>query len=133
NINAYLTAIDEIAAMGFNTVEVLTPMFQDNGASESMRVSVGPGRSPERKDLVKVLRHAREKGLTTVLMPLVLFENPRGNEWRGKIQPEKWDNWWKSYRKNIDYFLDIANEADASVFSIGSELLSTEKQLDRWE
>jgi len=133
NINAYLTAIDEIAAMGFNTVEVLTPMFQDNGASESIAGGRGPRPEPGAEGLIKVLRHAREKGLTTVLMPLVLFENPRGNEWRGKIQPEKWDNWWKSYRKNIDYFIDIANEADASVFSIGSELLSTEKQLDRWE
>ncbi|MCC7193318.1 MAG: hypothetical protein IT444_11100 [Phycisphaeraceae bacterium] len=133
NIDAYLQAVDEISALGFNTVELLTPMFQANGASESMRIVVGPGKSPARKDIVKVLKYARAKGLTTVLMPMVLFENPRGNEWRGKIQPEHWDRWWAAYQKNIDYFLDIANESDVSVFSVGSELLSTEKQLDRWE
>jgi hypothetical protein len=130
---AFLQAIDQIVELGGNTVEILTPCFQEHGASEDIRVIVGPGRSPKRDHLVQVLKHARSRGLTTVLMPLVLLENPRGNEWRGKIQPEKWDNWWKAYRKNLDYFLDIANEADVSVFSVGSELLSTEKQLDRWE
>jgi hypothetical protein len=119
--------------MGFNTVEVLTPTFQTDGAAEQIKVIVGPGRSPRREDLVRVLKHAHERGLTTVLMPLVLFESPRGNEWRGKIQPERWDNWWAGYRRNMDYFLDIANEAEVSVFSVGSELLSTEKQADRWD
>lgn len=132
-VDLYLRAIDQVAQMGFNTIEILTPTFQTDGAAEHIHVIVAPGRSPRREDLVRVLRYAHQRGLTTVLMPLVLFENPRGNEWRGKIQPERWDAWWASYRKNMDYFLDIANEADVSVFSVGSELLSTEKQTDRWE
>jgi hypothetical protein len=130
---AFIQAIDQIVELGGNTVEVLTPCFQEHGASEDIRVVVGPGRSPKREHLVQVLKHARSRGLTTVLMPLVLFENPRGNEWRGKIQPERWDNWWKAYRRNFEYFLDLAIECDVSVLSVGSELLSTEKQTDRWE
>jgi hypothetical protein len=123
---AFIHAIDQIADLGANTVEILTPCFQEHGASEEIRVVVGPGRSPRREHLVSVLKHARARGLTTVLMPLVLFENPRGNEWRGKIQPERWDRWWRSYGQNFDYFLQIATECDVSVLSVGSELLSSE-------
>ncbi|MCX5662419.1 MAG: hypothetical protein NTW19_22290 [Planctomycetota bacterium] len=131
-LDDHLKAIDEMAAMGFNTVEILTPAFQRDGAATDIKVDVSPGQSPRREDLIKLLKHARDKGLTTKLMPLVLFSNPRGNEWRGKIQPEQWDPWWQAYRKNIDHFVDIANEAHVTIFSVGSELLTTEKQTDRW-
>ncbi len=133
-IELYLQAIDDMARMGFNTVEVLTPTFQRDGAGEEINVDVGPGKSPDRAQLVTVLKYAKQRGLTTVLMPLVLLANPRGNEWRGKILPEHWDVWWKSYTRNIDYFMGIANETGVSIFSVGSELLSTEeKQTPQWD
>ena len=128
----YLEAIDEIAAMGFDSVEVLTPVFQTNGASQEIRIETGPGRGPPRWQVVALLQHARDRGLTTALMPVVLFTQPKGNEWRGKIHPDRWDPWWASYRRMIDYFLDIANEAGVDVFCVGSELLSTERQVNRW-
>lgn len=128
----YLQAIDEMAALGFNSVEILTPAFQTNGASDQIQVVAGPARGPERQQLVTLLRHAQSRGLMTCLMPVVLFTEPRGNEWRGKIHPEKWDPWWQSYSRMIDHFLSIANETGVDVFCVGSELLSTEKQVDRW-
>ena len=132
NHQTFLDAIDELAGLGFNSLEVTTPCFQTNGASDDIRVVVGPGRSPSRAHLRHVLRHARHRGLTTLLMPIVLFTQPRGNEWRGKIQPEDWSGWWESYRCMIDDFLDIAVETDVEIFCVGSELLSTERQSDRW-
>jgi len=131
-IEPFFKAIDEIADMGFNSVEIVTPAFQVHGGSTKIALEVGPGHSPRREDLVAVLNYARKRGLRTVLMPIVLFSAPRGNEWRGKIQPEDWDPWWKSYRQVMDYFTDVANETGVSVFSVGSELLSTEKQNSRW-
>lgn len=131
-IDRYLAAVDEMADMGVTSLEIVTPAFQRDGAAEEIRITVGPGLSPKREDLVKLLKHAKAKGMTTKLMPIVLFSQPRGNEWRGKIKPENWDKWWASYARMLDYFIDIANETGVSVFSVGSELLSTEKFGDRW-
>jgi hypothetical protein len=132
DVQAFYRAIDDVAKLGFNSVEIVTPAFQLNGASTKIALEVGPGKSPRREDLTAVLNYARKKGLKTVLMPIVLFKSPRGNEWRGKIQPEHWEPWWASYREIMDYFTDIANETGVSVLSVGSELLSTEKQGDQW-
>jgi hypothetical protein len=132
DLTLYLKAIDQIAAMGFNSVEIVTPAFQEDGASEKISVRYGPGLSPTREDLVEVLIYARAKGLSTTLMPIVLFTHPRGNEWRGKISPEKWDPWWQSYQKAIDYFIDVANESQVQMFCVGSELLTTETSFEQW-
>lgn len=131
-LHLYMQAIDEMAHLGFNCVEIATPAFQTDGASDKIRIETGPDRGPSKDQLVALLRHARRRGLTTALMPQILFTHPRGNEWRGKIHPESWDPWWHSYRQVIDYFVTIANDAHVDIFSIGSELLSTERQADRW-
>lgn len=132
HLTAYLQAIDEMADLGCNSVEIVTPAFQTDGQSQQVRIETGPKRGPLRWQLLALLRHARQRGLTTTLMPQVLFTNPRGNEWRGKINPSNWEPWWNSYQRMIDYFLDIAQEASVDVFCVGSELLSTERQTDRW-
>jgi len=129
----YFDSIDELEKLGFKSLQVLTPAFQRDGAAERIEIVAEPGRCPTRRDLIDLLRYARRQGMHTTLMPTVLFTKPRGNEWRGRISPENWDNWWASYNDMIDYFLDIANEADVQMFCIGSELLSTEKHTRRWK
>jgi len=133
DVAPFLRAVDELASLGFNAVEVLTPAFQRDGVATEISVQYGPGLSPRRDDLLALLRHAKARGMTTPLMPRVVFTNPRGNEWRGKINPEDWDAWWVSYRRNLDYFIDIAREADVDILMVGSELISTERQIDRWQ
>ena len=134
NPKEYFDAVDQIAAAGFNAIEVVTPAYQTDGGSQDIYIEVGMGKCPDRPFLVELFKYAKEKkGLNTVLMPIVLFANPRGNEWRGKIQPEKWDPWWQSYHKMLDYFIAIANDANVDMMMVGSELLSTEEQTERWE
>lgn len=133
DLSLYLKAVDEIAALGFNSLEIVTPAFQDDGASQTIRIEHGPGLSPTREDLVELLLYARSKGLSTTLMPIVLFTKPRGNEWRGKITPEQWGPWWDSYQHMIDYFVEIALESDVQLFSVGSELLTTETNFEQWQ
>ncbi len=132
-LDLYLASIDEIAKLGFNCLEVATPAFQTHGASAQIQLVTGPGRGPTRQQLVTLLQHAHDRGLTTALMPQILFTDPRGNEWRGKIHPPQWGPWWESYARVTDYFLDVANEADVDIYCVGSELLSTERQADRWD
>ena len=130
DLGPYLRAIDEIADMGCNSLEIVTPAYQTDGAATD--IAIVPGLSADRADVLRLLRRAHERGLRTALMPIVLFSEPRGNEWRGKIKPDKWGPWWDSYHRVMDYFSDIAVEGRADAFAIGSELLSTEEQEGPW-
>ena len=126
-LHLYHDALEQMAATGFNAVQIVTPMFQDNGASATVQVRRGPGLGPSQSDIVSLLSHARQLGLSTMLMPQINFKNPRGNEWRGKLQPEYWGPWWDSYRHTIHEFLEIAEANQVDVFVIGCELLTTHK------
>ena len=130
-----LAAIDRIHETGFNTVQIVTPIFQTDGASEQLRAPFRPGRSPSPEQLVRLLDHAHKLGMRTILMPQINFTKPRGNEWRGKIHPEDWRVWWQNYDKLMDRYLDIAIKGHADVFTVGCELVSTldGKHLDQWQ
>jgi len=133
DLQPYITAVDEIASLGCNSLQVVTPVFQADGSSHEIKVETGPGRGPGRRQIVDLLRHAKRRGLMTSLMPQVLFTHPQGNEWRGKIHPRDWAAWWGEYREIVRYFIGIANEAGVDIFCVGSELLSTEGHTKPWQ
>ena len=61
-----------------------------------------------------------------------LLDKPIGDEWRGTIHPESWDDWWDSYRDMIQVFSSVAAVHHADMLVIGSELVSTEPMLEQW-
>lgn len=131
DLNLYLQSVDEVAALGANSVVVLTPMYQET--VESSQIRFVPSKCATDEQLIAILQHARFRGLHTTLLPIVLIERPGEKDWRGVIQPASWDAWWSSYDDFIDRFVSIAVQADVDLLAIGSELNSTENQLDRWE
>ena len=133
DLAACIVAIDEMAAAGVTHLQILTPAFQRDGADDQVRLIAGQGRGPTRSQLLAVLHYARQKQMATALLPVVLFTHPRGNEWRGKISPEYWDQWWSSYRLVMRWFVSVANEAGVDWLAVGSELLSTESQTAQWQ
>ena len=126
----YLQSVDAIAEIGANTLLLVTPMFQEKADSSEIRID--PRRCPTREQLAAILDRARGHGLQTVLLPIVLIESPGEKDWRGTLRPDDLEAWWASYERFIDYYLNIAVAAEVDVFSVGSELNSTENQLDRW-
>ncbi len=142
NLNLYHVAdvttvfaeLDRVAELGCNAVQIVTPVFQPNGASDRPRLLQRPYRGPTDDDLLAVLRHARRLGLHVALMPQVNFTEPRGNEWRGKLMPDDWDAWWTGYREVTLHFAELANDAGIDVFVVGCELLTTltSRHEERW-
>ncbi len=130
NLSLYLEAVDAIADLGANTLLVVTPMFQER--VDSSRIQFRPQKCPTDGQLKAILRRGRIRGLKTILLPIVLIEDPGPKDWRGLINPGDLDAWWASYELFINHFLDIAIEAEVDVLSVGSELNSMEGELQRW-
>jgi hypothetical protein len=126
-LDLYHDALEQMSQSGFNAVQIVTPIFQVDGGAQEVRLEHGRGRGPSMDDIASLLSHAKQLGMATMLMPQISFTHPRGNEWRGKLQPEHWAPWWQSYHKTIDLFLDIAIENEVDVFVVGCELLTTHK------
>ncbi|RPI58800.1 MAG: hypothetical protein EHM48_09755 [Planctomycetaceae bacterium] len=126
--------IGEIADTGANTICMSVAAFQQNCGSSS--IFIDARKNPSSKRMKELFDEAHKKGMKIVLMPIVLLENPRDGEWRGKIDPTKdknsWDEWWESYTNYILHYAQIAEESKVEIFMVGSELVSTESQTERW-
>ncbi len=126
----YEKYIDEIAATGANAICLSLAGFQENCSSTN--IFVNSRKICPDKRVTSLIAYAHSKGLRVVIMPIVLLENPRKGEWRGKIAPKNWDDWWENYTNFIMHYMWLAAEGKAEMFIIGSELKSTEDQTDQW-
>ena len=129
-IDRYKESINEIAALGADTVKIVVDARQEDGASNKIYVDLRM--TPNSDQLGELFRHADGLGLKVIFMPIVLIDDPKGNEWRGTIQPQSWDKWFDSYRDMLRHFLWVADSNGVDVFVIGSELLSSERHADEW-
>ena len=82
--------------------------------------------------LKELITHARKQGLRVILMPIVLLDAPKGNEWRGTIHPDDWDAWFSSYQDMILFYARVAQQTDVNMLVVGSELVSSEPFVDEW-
>lgn len=126
--------IDEIAELGANSILISTAGYQEN--SSSGEIFIDSRKCPSQEQWDQLLEYAHAKGLRVVLMPIVLLTHPRtSTEWRGVIQPPRWDEWWASYTDYILYYAKIASRHHdtVEVFIVGSELISTEDQGEQWD
>ncbi len=124
-------AIDEIAALGADTLLIAAAAYQDHAASNDLALDAKRTGTPE--EWAEIFAAARQGGLRIILMPIILLDNPRGNEWRGVIRPDDWDVWFDRYRIILTYFARLAAQHDVEVLMVGSELVSTEVHTDRWK
>ena len=126
----YRQYVQEIAASGSNSVCFVIHGLQENASSTS--IFIDRRKTPSDQELLDLLAMAHKLGLKTMIMPVVLLENPRSGEWRGKIDPSDWAAWWEDYTNFVLHYARLAAEGKADLYLIGSELISTETQEDRW-
>lgn len=127
----YEKRIDEIIEdAGANTLSLVVHGYQENCSSTS--IFVDARHIPTRDRIKALIAYAHGKKLRVVLMPVVLLENAREDEWRGKIKPTSWDDWWEDYGNFITHWAMFAAECNVEMMMVGSELVSTEEQTNRW-
>jgi len=105
----YEKYISEIADAGANAICLSVAGYQENCASTS--IFIDARRSPGTERIKGLVGHAHKRGLRVMLMPIVLLENPRAGEWRGKIDPKNWDDWWEDYNNYILHYARVAQAA----------------------
>lgn len=130
NVDDYAPLIDEVAALGANTV-MLCPRGRMEHA-RSQAIFVDARETPSAADLTRLIEHAKTRKLRVIVMPILLLKHPRGSEWRGVIDPPNWKEWWRQYRDFVIYFADVAQAGGADALLVGSELVSTEKYESEW-
>jgi hypothetical protein len=128
--DGYYTSVDEIAALGADTVKFVVNAQMQNGSSSYIYMDLRY--TPDGQQLADLIKYAKGKGLRVVLMPIVLIQKPEGNEWRGTIKPAHWSDWWDSYRQMMDHYAMYAEISGVDLLVIGSELVSTEEKADEW-
>ncbi|MBN1556355.1 MAG: hypothetical protein JXA11_16565 [Phycisphaerae bacterium] len=131
NDHPYETFISEIARTGANTINLVVHGYQEDVKSES--IFLDNRKVPSDEQLTRLIRFAHAKKLRVMLMPVVLLARRSGSDWRGKITPDSWDRWWEDYHQFILHYAHLAGENNVEVFSVGSELISTETQTARWK
>lgn len=131
----YEGLVGDIAKIGANCVKLVVTGYQETATSGEVKVD--PNRAPSDAKIKSTVSAAHKDGLTVILMPIVLLAHPGDGEWRGKIEPKAeeggWDKWWDTYAKFVLRYAKVAQDSGVEVLMVGSELISTEKQTDRWE
>lgn len=120
----------EIAALGADHVEIVVHWRQKDIHASKLAPDTAVTIPDAR--LREVLREAARQKLDVLLFPIVDVETRAKGAWRGTLAPKDVDAWWKSYEAFVLHYAAIAAEEEVALYSIGSELGSTEAWRDRW-
>lgn len=126
----YRTFLRELRSLGANEVQLVVRWAQADVESETL--SPDPRIATPDQVLTEVIAMARAEGLAVFLMPIVHVEVRAPGKWRGTLAPKNWDRWWQSYQAFILHYARLAEGAGVELYAVGSELISTEAQEDRW-
>ncbi|MFQ5669946.1 MAG: hypothetical protein ACE5HD_05430 [Acidobacteriota bacterium] len=117
--------------LGVNSVQIVVPRSMDSVFSTTLS-DADPMVTPSRESLAQAVREAHRLGMRVFLFPIIYVQDLEQEEWRGALQPLDWEVWWRSYSRFILQEARWAADHRVEIFSVGSELCSTEGQTERW-
>jgi hypothetical protein len=127
----YHRQLDELAAMGFRHVCLLFSAFLRR--VDSVRLDRHHERTVRDARLIETIRYARQKGLSVMLLPIVLLLEAGDDDWRGTLKPRDEKRFFLNYDLFLSHYLDIAEATGTDIVSIGSEFGSLENRTATWE
>lgn len=124
----YEKMFDEMKEAGADHVELVLHWTQKDVRATELKPH--PVDTIKDQRLLEAMNAAHERGLKVFLFPIIDVAERKAGEWRGTLKPDSWDKWWESYEAFILYYADLAEKGGAALFSVGSELVSTEEMCD---
>lgn len=120
-------AVARIAELGATAITLTPTWYMDSGSSTVIRPD--RAKSPDDAGLEQVIGRIRESGLKVILKPHV---DVLDDTFRGDIEPADRDAWFRSYRRFIGHYAEIATAQGADLFVVGTELRSTSSDQGPW-
>lgn len=127
----YHRQIDELAAAGFQHLGLLFSAFVNK--VDSVEIRRDHKRTVRDGRLIETIGYARKKGMSLMLLPIVLILDPGDDDWRGLLRPKDEDQWWQNYDRFVAHYADICEHTGVDIFCVGSELGSLEDRTATWE
>jgi hypothetical protein len=124
---AHAALLDRAVAVGATDLQLVLRWLQVDYSS----TEIAPFDSVHDDLLTWVIDQAKRRKLRVLLTTRLTVEN-EGERAARKLKPENWDNWWWSYRRVALHYARVAATRKVSMYSIGSELSSTESQAANW-
>ncbi|NAS32853.1 hypothetical protein GTQ40_17880 [Flavobacteriaceae bacterium R38] len=127
-------AIDRLVKNNIEWATVIPFLYQDDDNSNQVRLRSKNGKwSRQDSIFIHAINDLHEKGMYAHLKPHLWL----GDGWRSnlKITSKKdWDSWFESYEKEILHYAKMAEETNAELFCIGTELRSSilNNNHDKW-
>ena len=122
--------LSEIGGLGANAVAIMVAWVTPDVRSLDLRPTADM--TPTDEALREAIREARSLGLRVFLMPFVYVETMAAGEWRGTMNPPDWGAWFSAYEAFLMHYARIAADEGVDLFSVGSELCSSERHTQRW-
>jgi hypothetical protein len=79
--------------------------------------------------LIHAIQKAHELDMKVAIKPMVDVVD---GTWRGDISPVNWTLWFQNYRSFINYYAALAEANDAELFTVGTELRSSQVYTTEW-
>ncbi len=130
HLKAYERSIRNLRAMGCRWINFVVNARQKG--LTAVHLSMDHKKSLSAPDILRVLAFAHSLHIKTMLMPIVLLDHATGSEWRGAIKPRSWPMWFAGYRRYILRAARWAQAGHVRIFSVGSELLTSESHKRQW-
>lgn len=127
----YHRQLDELAAMGFRHVCLLFSAFLRR--VDSVHFDRHHKRTVKDSRLIETIAHARKKGFSVMLLPIVLLLDAGEDDWRGTLKPKDEKRFFLNYDRFLSHYLDIAETTGVDIVSIGSEFGSLENRTATWK
>ena len=122
----YHAELDGLAALGFRHVCLLFSAFLRR--VDSVRIDRHHKRTVKDARLIETISYAKKKGMTVMLLPIVLLLEAGDDDWRGTLAPKDEKRFFLNYDLFLSHYLDLAQLAGADIVSIGSEFGSLENR-----
>jgi len=116
------TAAGALAALrGTGADLAVFPVLWFAQARDSTEIAPDPHETPSDASIVAAAATARGDGMQVAIAPHL---NVRDGTFRGDIAPASREDWMAAYRRMVEHYADLAQQADADLFVVGSELTS---------
>jgi hypothetical protein len=136
DIAPFVKRIDDIAAMGADTVCLVVEAHQEDAESEKNYVDVR--RTPDPPKLLELITHAKSKNLKVIVATVLVLDEPKSDETTADLRPtgpaatNSWHTWFDDWREVTMHFARVAHAGKADAMIIGSGMTSSESKPAEW-